>query len=97
MCGTVPVPAPAVVKGTERAHQQSILLSTTKKQSLLWTIFLLSSTGALHHTKKQLYKVSAISVDNRGPFNCGAIKVGDLYAVDLPDVSSLSAEIHNMV
>ena len=35
-------------------------MSTTKEQSqfLLWTIFLLSSTGALHHTKKQLYKVN---------------------------------------
>ncbi len=64
----------------------------TKEQSqfLLWTIFLLSSTGALHHTSHQKQYLVLVTED-LSTVERASIKVGDLYAVD---VSSLSAEIH---
>ena len=73
----------------------------------IWTIFFLSMTSGLIHIKKNCFSRSilgTISVGNRRSCNCVQCddesvqcddENGRLYAVDLPNVSSLSGEICN--
>ena len=91
-----------VISITEQAYQHLIPLNTLEELSQFhfWAIFFLSLTSGLVHIKKtcclSLYLVpSVLATEALATVSSVVMKVGELYAVDLPNVSSHSGEIHN--
>ena len=65
-------------------------------QFQFWTIFFLSLTSGLVHIKKKTALVLSVLVtEDLATVSSVLMKVGEQCAVDLPNVSSLSGDIHN--
>ena len=95
-------PGHVVVSVTEQAYQHLIPLNTLKElsQFQFWTTFFLSLTSSLVQIKKLLFKVytwyhQVLVTEDLATVSSVEMKVRELYAIDLPNVSSLSGEIHN--
>ena len=103
VAGTIP-PMPKICG--RQCHRASIPASNTSEYSReelshfqYWTIFFLSLTSGLVHIKNAfqgLYLVPSVLVtEDLATVSSVVMKVGELYAVALPNVSSLSSPIHN--
>ena len=96
-------PGYVVVSITEQASQHLIPLNILEEltQFQFWTIFFLSLTSGLVHINPppcfswSILGTSVLVTEDLVTVSSVVMKVEMLYAVDLPNVSSLSGEIHN--
>ena len=95
-------PGYVVISVTEQAYQHLIPLNTLQELSQLqcWTIFFQSLTSGLVPIKRLLFTVytwhhQLLVTEDLATVSSVVMKVGELCAVDLPNMSSLSGEIHN--
>ena len=95
-------PGYVVVSVTEQAYQHLILLNTLEELSHFHLDHLLSELDKQFSSHKkspafqgQYLGPSVLVTEDLATVSSVVMKVGQLYAIDLPNVPSLCGEIHN--